>query len=38
VRSAGASHIAVGGVPELPTLQVFDAVDAQLRGAPVPAH
>jgi para-nitrobenzyl esterase len=30
--------IAVGGVPELPTLQVFDAVYAQVRGAPVPAH
>jgi para-nitrobenzyl esterase len=30
--------IAVGGVPELPTLQVFDAVYAQLRGAPLPAH
>jgi para-nitrobenzyl esterase len=30
--------ITVGGVPGLPALQVFDAVYAQVRGAPVPAH
>jgi hypothetical protein len=30
--------IAVGGVPELPALQVFDAVYAHVRGAPVPVR